>query len=139
MKHCSHMIEMLLFNRVIPVVVFDGAKLPSKQMEDQARSSSRKENLALATQYLQRGDVGKANDCFQQAVSISRKMVLVFMQFLDERNVEYMVAPYEADSQMAYLAKIGYVDAVITEDSDLIAYATPKVCRIALPRFKRNK
>ena len=49
------------------------------------------------------------------------------MQALKAINVRYMVAPYEADALMAYLAKNGMVDAVITEDSDLIAYGCPCV------------
>ena len=38
-----------------------------------------------------------------------------------------MAAPYEADGQMAYLVRHGFVDAVITEDSDLLAYDCPAV------------
>jgi exonuclease-1 len=41
--------------------------------------------------------------------------------------VEYIVAPYEADAQMAFLALHGHVDLVITEDSDLIPYGCPQV------------
>jgi exonuclease-1 len=41
------------------------------------------------------------------------------------------VAPYEADAQLAWLAKLdslmGGVSAVISEDSDLIAYGCPVV------------
>ena len=33
------------------------------------------------------------------------------------------MAPYEADAQMAFMCNQGLVDAVITEDSDMIAYA----------------
>ena len=41
--------------------------------------------------------------------------------------MEYLVAPYEADAQMAYLAINGDVHAVITEDSDLLVYGCPRV------------
>ena len=37
-------------------------------------------------------------------------------------NVDYVVAPYEADAQMAYLERIGLVDAIMTEDSDLLVF-----------------
>lgn len=37
------------------------------------------------------------------------------------------MAPYEADAQMAYLARRGDVHAVITEDSDLLTYGCPRV------------
>jgi len=42
-------------------------------------------------------------------------------------GVECLVAPYEADAQLAYLARQGYVNAVITEDSDLLAFGCPTV------------
>ena len=41
--------------------------------------------------------------------------------------MQFCVAPYEADAQMAYLAKAGLVDVIITEDSDLLAYGCPEV------------
>lgn len=49
------------------------------------------------------------------------------MQALKAIGVEYVVAPYEADAQMAHMALTGQVQGVITEDSDLLAYGCPKV------------
>ncbi len=41
---------------------------------------------------------------------------------------QFVVAPFEADAQLAYLAKSKYIDAIISEDSDLIPYlASAKV------------
>lgn len=42
-------------------------------------------------------------------------------------GIEYIVAPYEADAQMAYLDRIGKVAAVITEDSDLILFGCRRI------------
>lgn len=42
-------------------------------------------------------------------------------------SVQYIVAPYEADSQLAYLFYTGKIDFVITEDSDLLAFGVRKV------------
>lgn len=53
--------------------------------------------------------------------------MILSKQVLRQENVEYVVAPYEADAQMAFLARNGHVDLVITEDSDLIAYGCPQV------------
>lgn len=41
--------------------------------------------------------------------------------------MSYIVAPYEADAQMTFLAVSKHVEAVITEDSDLIAFGCPRV------------
>jgi exonuclease 1 len=49
------------------------------------------------------------------------------LQELRRRRVACIVAPYEADAQMAYLSLRGDVAAVVTEDSDLLAYGCPKV------------
>lgn len=39
----------------------------------------------------------------------------------------YVVAPYEADAQLAYLERIGIVDGIITEDSDLLVFGCKTV------------
>lgn len=53
------------------------------------------------------------------------------VQVLKRENVDYIVAPYEADSQMAFLSVNNIVDAVITEDSDLIPFGCPRVCNVS--------
>lgn len=45
------------------------------------------------------------------------------------KGVDCVVAPYEADAQLAYLNKSGLAQAVITEDSDLLAFGCKKVSR----------
>ena len=42
-------------------------------------------------------------------------------------GVECIVAPYEADAQLAFLEKVSIVDLVITEDSDLLAFGCKRV------------
>ena len=42
-------------------------------------------------------------------------------------SVRYVVAPYEADAQLGLLARNGHVDAVITEDSDIILFGCTRV------------
>ena len=49
------------------------------------------------------------------------------VQALRAIGVECIVAPYEADCQMAYLALNGFVHALVTEDSDLLVYGCPRV------------
>lgn len=38
-----------------------------------------------------------------------------------------MVAPYEADAQLCFLEREGYVDGIITEDSDLLVFGCRQV------------
>lgn len=41
--------------------------------------------------------------------------------------MQCIVAPYEADAQLAYLSKEGIIDTVITEDSDLLVFGSRRV------------
>jgi exonuclease-1 len=54
---------------------------------------------------------------------------------LSKNNIDAMVAIYEADSQLAYLNKIGIADLVITSDSDAVCHGIEKVV-INLNRLK---
>ena len=48
-------------------------------------------------------------------------------QALRAENVQFIVAPYEADAQLVYLERIGLVDGIITEDSDLLVFGARNV------------
>lgn len=50
---------------------------------------------------------------------------------LRKYNVDIIVAPYEADPQLAYLCHINYCDGVMTEDSDILVYSA--VCGKPFP------
>lgn len=41
---------------------------------------------------------------------------------LKKLDIEYIVAPYEADAQLAYLESIQMIDGIVTEDSDLLVF-----------------
>lgn len=58
---------------------------------------------------------------------MTQKMIDLFMDVLNELEIEFIVAPYEADAQMAYMVQQGFADFAISEDSDLIAYGCPKI------------
>ena len=58
--------------------------------------------------------------------ALRREMVEALLGACRERRWPCVVAPYEADGQLAYLAgPCGAVDVVVTEDSDLIALGVP--------------
>ncbi|GMN46284.1 hypothetical protein TIFTF001_015476 [Ficus carica] len=133
-----HRINLLRHYKITPVVVFDGGNIPCKAETEQDRhrhvshpylflSSLRKTtNRDLAMEKLKEGNVSAASEFFQRAVSITPSMAHQLIQILRSENIEFVVAPYEADAQLAYLSSLkvekGGITAVITEDSDLIAY-----------------
>ena len=53
-------------------------------------------------------------------------------------RVDYVVAPYEADAQMYHLERIGLVDGIITEDSDLLVFGAKKVGVVLIRALTHN-
>ena len=68
------------------------------------------------------GDIPTAETHYNQAVVISFEIVQSVINVLSSMGVCYVVAPYEADAQLAYLSTNNLVDVVISDDSDMIAY-----------------
>ncbi len=52
---------------------------------------------------------------------------LTELQECRKLGVECIVAPYEADAQLAFLSKEGIIDLVISEDSDLLVFGSHRV------------
>ncbi|KAK1734642.1 exonuclease 1 [Skeletonema marinoi] len=57
--------------------------------------------------------------------SMRRELLAELLNEFRKRKWPFLVAPYEADGQLAYLANSGAVDVVVTEDSDLIGLGVP--------------
>ncbi|CAN7035176.1 hypothetical protein IGI04_032312 [Brassica rapa subsp. trilocularis] len=126
-----HRISLLQHYEIIPVVVLDGGHMPCKAATGDERQRQRKANFDAAMVKLKEGNVGAAVEFFQRAVSVTSSMAHQLIQVLKSENVEFIVAPYEADAQLAYLSSLeleqGGIAAVITEDSDLLAYGCKAV------------
>ncbi|KAG7222246.1 hypothetical protein INR49_016404, partial [Caranx melampygus] len=125
--YCMKFVDMLLNFGVKPVLVFDGCNLPSKREVEKARRERREANLQKGRQLLREGKLSEARDCFTRCVNITPAMAHNLIKVARARGVDCVVAPYEADAQLAYLTKSGLAEAVITEDSDLLAFGCKKV------------
>mmetsp|Transcript_61002 Transcript_61002/g.111774 ORF Transcript_61002/g.111774 Transcript_61002/m.111774 type:complete len:796 (+) Transcript_61002:71-2458(+) len=127
LRHC----EILRFHQIKPVIVFDGARLPAKAKEESERQDRRERNRQQALELIERKERGEAVDerdlaskC-EGAIKVTSEMISRLMTALRELNIHFIVAPYEADAQLAYMCRRGWVHAAISEDSDLLAYGCP--------------
>lgn len=64
----------------------------------------------------------EANKYYQNAIEITPVVLCPLFDKLRETNIDFIVAPYDADAQLAYLASNKAVDMAIIKDSNLIAY-----------------
>ena len=131
-KYCVHRAQMLRHFGLTPVIVFDGDRLPAKGGEEKERRDRRGEKMAKGHAKLKLGDKEGAAFFFQQGIDVTPAMAHELIAALEREGFEFIVAPYEADAQIAALAQLGGgdkrgVDVVFTEDSDLVAYGCPTV------------
>ncbi|CAL8255565.1 unnamed protein product [Lota lota] len=125
--YCMKFVDMLLSFDVRPILVFDGCNLPSKKEVEKSRRERRQANLQKGKQLLREGKLSEARDCFTRSVNVTPSMAHHVIKAARARGVDCVVAPYEADAQLAFLSKAGLAQAIITEDSDLLAFGCKKV------------
>lgn len=128
-NYCLQYIHMLLHHEIHVVMVFDGDSLPAKQHTELDRRKARADNLTKAQEYERQGDMFNARNYYARAIDVTPQMASELIAYLRQHlpQVECIVAPYEADAQLAYLTQIHYVDIVISEDSDNIPYGSAEV------------
>lgn len=137
------LVELLQQNGVIPVLVFDGQDVPIKANENkrrtlyylnrQIKNRERKEQIKKAKQLEEEGCYQDAYRCYSNAIDITPEFYTPLIEELIKHNISYIIAPYEADVELAYLSTHNLVDLVITQDSDSLVYGCSKVL------FKMNK
>lgn len=120
-------VQNLLNHNIKPIFIFDGNKLPIKNKEESYREYKRLQKVEQAKKLFEQGKEDQAKNILISSIDITPNMVKQLTNILTSMNVEFIVAPYEADAQLAYLDYIHYIDAIITEDSDLIAYGCKKL------------
>lgn len=118
---------MLLFFGVTPYLIFDGDDLPSKSGTESDRLQRRQDSKALGLELQRKGRVQEAYQEFQKAVDVTPYMARQLIEELKKMNVQYVVAPYEADSQLVYLERQGIINGIISEDSDLLVFGAKRL------------
>uniref|UniRef100_A0A6G3MGC3 Exonuclease 1 n=1 Tax=Henneguya salminicola TaxID=69463 RepID=A0A6G3MGC3_HENSL len=120
-------VQLLIKNGVIPLLVFDGAVYPAKSNKEQERKLKRKKYEEMGNDFYSKGDIKQAIQCYQKCIDVTPNMAGEIIQECKKLNISCIVAPYEADAQIAYLYKKGTIRACISEDSDLLAFGCEKV------------
>lgn len=117
-----HRVRMLIHFGIKPYMVFDGDYLPSKARTEESRAKSRDAKKKLAMELLKAGKPAQATQEFQKCIDVTPEMASAVIHELKMMNIDYVVAPYEADSQLVYLERKGLIDGIISDDSDLLVF-----------------
>lgn len=131
-----------LFRRykIHPIFVFDG-KPPDDKLEVINKRKERKKELISKRLILEEMLAKLNNDIIscklaklikslqKQSIFITREDIKQVKQLLDLYGMIWMNSDEEADTLCAYLCKNNYVDAVMSDDTDMIAFGCKKVLR----------
>lgn len=126
-NYAMYRIRMLQHHGVIPYVVFDGDRLPSKSGTEEDREARRTSSRQAAEELARAGKHAAAFEHYAKCVDVTPTMAFQLIKALKRAGVEYVVAPYEADAQLAWLERNHIIDAIVTEDSDLLVFGCKRV------------
>eukprot|EP00915_Cephaloidophora_sp_WS-2016_P001359 GHVH01001925.1.p1 GENE.GHVH01001925.1~~GHVH01001925.1.p1 ORF type:complete len:785 (+),score=105.90 GHVH01001925.1:125-2479(+) len=130
--------EKLRQNGVTAIFVFDGCKYPLKDSTSSARLIKRQDarsNLVSAPR--NNGKLTFSKDLHRnclKAVEVTQEMNYRTRLLLLENGFQCIVAPYEADGQLAVGCRMGWWWAVVSEDSDILVMGAPRL----ITKFKND-
>ncbi|OWA53583.1 Exonuclease 1 [Hypsibius exemplaris] len=126
-SYCMRFIHMLKGHSITPIMVFDGNALPSKKGVHDSRQQKKRAMRLQGEKFETEGNFKEARNCYNQSLDVTAVMVADVIAALKEAQVDYIVAPFEADAQLAYLVNQGIAHIVVTEDSDLIPFGCNRI------------
>ena len=98
LEYCRKKLKVLLLNGIKVIVVFDGTSLEMKRNTIDERQRQRAKSMACAKEMMKQGLVEQACKKFAESVSISGYLKYRLVGMLKAMQIEYIIAPYEADS-----------------------------------------
>lgn len=124
-------ISKLLNHNIIPIYVFEGTPPEEKSEVIQMRYEKKnklKERIAALEELIDKSNNQKEIDELQneinrlgkQIIQIKKTMIELLKELLDILNIKYIESIGESDSMCAYLYKNKYIDAVISDDMDIL-------------------
>lgn len=105
------------------LIVLDGQTPPVKIQECRLRKRRRKEAEKERDAPVNANNLEKRVKAAKRAGAGSSHAAIIaeLTSALRAKEISFLVAPYEADGQLAYLSETGIVDLILTEDSDMLA------------------
>ncbi|EGR28613.1 hypothetical protein IMG5_171750 [Ichthyophthirius multifiliis] len=127
MIYLFKIIKLLQFYKIEPIIVFDGRSLPAKDLTHKQRENTKQKNLDIANKLIEEGKKQESFKYFSRCLRVNKKMIYEVIDTLFHNKIKFVISPYEADAQIAFMVRKGITDAAVTEDSDLICYGCPRV------------
>jgi len=120
---------------ITPIYVFDGKPPESKGQTIQQRH----DKVAKAKEAIEKAESQvMKNHLEKQTIRLTKQHVDDIKQLLDMMGVSYVQANGEAEAYASEMCRQGFVDYVVTEDMDTLAFGCPRMIRTCLDRSIRR-
>lgn len=126
-KHIDKYVSLLKAHGVKLTFVFDGMRLPAKDVTHKERAARKEEARRMVEKYLASNNKAEARKCMLRCLDVKFDVIQQVIFYCKRENINYIVAPYEADAQLAFLNNSDLCEFIITEDTDLILYGCKKI------------
>ena len=121
-KMVRQRLQVVRGHGISPLVVFDGGRLPIKHATDEARAEARAKAYAKV-----QFDLAPSPQALAAAVKLTDAAVRAVIAELSEHGFPHVVAPYEANTQLAWLSSNGMIWAAVTVDSDFVIHGVNRI------------
>jgi exonuclease-1 len=122
-RNIDSKIELLLKNSISPIFVIDGITLQCKKKRNLAKEKKLREFEKKALKMEKNNcDIGEIALIKKYSRTLTKEVIYFFIDYLIYKNLEFIIAPYEADSQLIYLYNKNEIDYIMSEDSDIAVY-----------------
>jgi flap endonuclease-1 len=121
---------------ITPIYIFDGKPPKEKYECIQERKAKARE---CQKQMDQEQDPAAKKHLEKGTIRINKGHIDDLKVLFDHMGVQYLQSDSEAESYAGELCRIGYVDAVVSEDMDTMVYGTPLLLRKCVDRSIKRK
>ena len=123
-RNLENKINLLKNNGVKFIFVIDGKILQCKKNTNKKREKKRKyflkksEKLEKTKNY----DIGENSLLKKYSKKLPKEIIHFFIDYLIYKKIDFIISPYESDSQLIYMYNKKEIDYIMSEDSDMVIY-----------------
>jgi len=139
-SHIASRLSDFVRNGILPILVLDGAKNPLKQGTNAARNAKRDE----AGENVKKAYRDEVDVTYEELMGFKKKWIgpdsriqRMCIEILQEIGASFIVSPYEADSQLAYMERVHIIAAIVSTDGDMIGLGARNVLKYKNGQYYR--
>ena len=120
---------------ITPIYIFDGKPPKEKNNCIQERNKKARDSKEKMKETTDKNEIQKLE---KSSIRITKDHIDDLKILFNLMGVSYIHPDGEAEAYAGELCRIGYVDAVITEDMDTLVYETPLMVRSCIDKSIKN-